>query len=128
MEVGTKTRVLKPLLFAAPGLLIFFVLWMVPMIVTAVMSFFDASGFTQAWVFVGLDNYRDIFNDMVFYTSLLNNLHWMWLSIVFPIIIGLLFALHCPVAILIYALVRSLLTASSVATSLNDHPLSGLPR
>jgi len=88
-----KTRIWKPLLFAAPALGLYLLLWGVPIILSLIMSFFNVSGFQVSWSFVGLDNYRYILNDPFFRTGFFNNIKWMALVVLFPTIIGLTLAL-----------------------------------
>lgn len=88
-----RTRIAKPLLFASPALLLYLIFWVIPIFMSLFMSFYQTTGFGANWTFKGLDNYRHILTDNTFYISLVNNLKWMGLSILFPTIIGLCFAL-----------------------------------
>ena len=88
-----KTRIAKPLLFAAPALGLYMILWGIPIITSVVMSFFNVSGFGLDWKYVGLDNFRYILRDPFFRTGFVNNIKWMALSVLFPTIIGLTLAL-----------------------------------
>jgi len=88
-----KTRILKPLLFAAPALVSYLLLWGIPIVISIVMCFFKVSGFGLDWSFVGLDNFRYILRDPFFRKGFTNNITWMALSVLFPTVIGLALAL-----------------------------------
>jgi len=65
-----------PWLFLAPGLFLFalYVLW--PIVQSIWISFYDWDGLGQAkWI--GLGNYAELMSDDDFYTSLKNNLIWL---------------------------------------------------
>ena len=67
---------LAPWLFLAPGLFLFtlYVLW--PIVQSIWISFYDWDGLGQAkWI--GLGNYAELMSDDDFYTSLKNNLIWL---------------------------------------------------
>lgn len=59
--------------FIAPGLLIFFVAILAPILLSVYYGFTDYSGIGEA-NFIGLDNYIQLFQDEVFWTSLRNSL------------------------------------------------------
>jgi multiple sugar transport system permease protein len=65
-----------PWLFLAPGIVMFtlFVLW--PILESIWISFYDWDGLgPKTWI--GLANYRELFDDEAFYTSLQNNILWL---------------------------------------------------
>ena len=88
-----KTKIAKPLLFAAPALGLYLILWGIPIVMSFVMSFFKVSGFGLDWSFVGLGNFNYILRDPFFHAGFINNIKWMALSVLFPTIIGLTLAL-----------------------------------
>lgn len=75
-------RAMAPWLFVAPGLLMFtiYVLW--PIVESVTLSFYDWNGlYNQAGeftgTFVGVGNYAELMIDPAFETSLWNNLKWL---------------------------------------------------
>ena len=75
-------RTLAPWLFLAPGLIMFtvYVLW--PIVQSITLSFYDWNGLYNqdgqfTGTFVGLGNYRELMTDPAFDTSLWNNLKWL---------------------------------------------------
>jgi len=63
-------------LYVTPLLILLAFLYIYPIIRTVVLSFTDASFGSSGSVFVGLDNYRALFSDPAFWTSLKNNAVW----------------------------------------------------
>jgi multiple sugar transport system permease protein len=83
--------VIMPLVFIAPALAMFslFVIW--PIVQSVALSFVEWQGIgPMTWV--GLDNYRELLGDQVFWTSLVNNLYWLVLFLLAPVM-GLFIAL-----------------------------------
>ena len=69
-------RELAPWLFLAPGMLMFIAYVIVPIFQSILVSFYDWDGMgPKTWI--GLQNYRDLFQDEYFYVSLKNNLIWL---------------------------------------------------
>jgi multiple sugar transport system permease protein len=69
-------RNLAPWLFLAPGVLIFLLYVIYPIIESVWISFYDWDGLGAAkWV--GLRNYSELLDDDSFYTSLKNNVIWL---------------------------------------------------
>jgi multiple sugar transport system permease protein len=67
---------LSPWLFLAPGMAMFafYVIW--PIFESFWLSYYDWDGLgAKEWV--GWDNYRELFDDPAFYTSLKNNVIWL---------------------------------------------------
>jgi raffinose/stachyose/melibiose transport system permease protein len=75
-------------LYILPGLLIYvvFVLW--PVVDTLRFSFYDWDGFS-APVFAGLDNYGRLLQDAVLHTALRNNFLFIAFYTLFPIVLSL---------------------------------------
>jgi raffinose/stachyose/melibiose transport system permease protein len=76
-------------LFAA--LLINLLIILIPALLTVAMAFVSWDG-TSDPVFAGLDNFRAMFADPVFFSALLNNIKWTALFLTVPIIMGLVAA------------------------------------
>jgi raffinose/stachyose/melibiose transport system permease protein len=88
-----RQRTARFYLMLAPSLLLSGLVVLLPGVLTAVAAFtnWDGLGLHPAWV--GLANFRDIFTDPVFRTSLLDNFIWMALFLTIPVAIGLLTAM-----------------------------------
>ncbi|WP_082407420.1 sugar ABC transporter permease [Mesorhizobium sp. 1M-11] len=78
-------------LYVLPTLLINIVIIAIPAMMTIVLAFFQWDGI-GAPVFVGLDNFRDLWTDGVFWTALTNNVIWTVIFLTVPIAMGLLAA------------------------------------
>ena len=74
--------------FLLPALLINVVIILIPALLTIAMAFVDWDGLSTP-TFVGLDNFRTIFADPVFFSALLNNVKWTLIFLVIPIAMGL---------------------------------------
>jgi multiple sugar transport system permease protein len=69
-------KTLAPWLFLAPGILMFMIYVIIPIFQSIWISFYEWDGLgPKTWV--GLQNYRDLFDDDSFYTSLYNNFLWL---------------------------------------------------
>lgn len=82
---------LSPIVFLAPALILFgiFVIW--PIIQSIYISFTEWNGFGQK-TWVGFENYRTLFRDTRFHTSILNNMKWLLIMMLAPVF-GLILAL-----------------------------------
>jgi multiple sugar transport system permease protein len=97
MDKKTMNKLLKlqqkfaPAYFLAPALILFatFVLW--PICQSIFISFHKWDGFGPM-TFVGLKNYRTMFDDPRFFKSLINNVYWLVFMMLAPLI-GLTLAL-----------------------------------
>ncbi len=70
-----------------------YVVWVIgPMFYSVWMSFTNADGISRQ-EFIGLDNYRRLFDDDIFWTSFFNNIRWLVAFITIPIAAGLGLAL-----------------------------------
>ncbi len=74
--------------FLLPVLAINVTIILVPGLLTVAMAFFDWDGASTP-TFVGLDNFRTIFADPVFFSALLNNIKWTVIFLTLPIVMGL---------------------------------------
>lgn len=63
-----------------------------PIIRTVQLGFYKWNGFSLEREFVGLENFRRLIADPNFILSLLNNLKWFILTLIFPVCGGLIFA------------------------------------
>jgi raffinose/stachyose/melibiose transport system permease protein len=77
--------------FLLPALLINVLIILIPALLTIAMAFVSWDG-TSDPVFAGLDNFRAVFDDPVFFSALLNNVKWTALFLTVPIIMGLVAA------------------------------------
>lgn len=80
--------------FLAPALVFYALFLLVPLLGTLALSVTDWSGFNVADIrFVGLDNFRELGNDAVFWQSLQHNLTFLVGSVVLKTTVALLLAL-----------------------------------
>lgn len=79
-------------LFLLPTILIFLLVYLGPMVLTAVTSFTKWNGMTPM-KFIGLRNYVRIFQDAVFHDALKHTLIWAVLAVVIHVPFGVLVAL-----------------------------------
>lgn len=94
----TKKKINWNYFLIAPALLISISIILVPGIMTFVYSFTDWNGLSANLNFVGLQNFQEIFQDRVFFTSIKNNLIWVVMFVTIPVCIGMLsacFLLNC---------------------------------
>lgn len=75
---------LVPLLFILPALLFFSIFVLYPIISSFSLSFYKWNGISATKTFIGLDNYRDLFTDHHFFTSLRNNFFWLFCFLLAP--------------------------------------------
>src|ERR1700733_13591020 len=75
------------MLFLVPALLINAVIILIPAFLTLVMAFYNWDG-ASVPTFAGLDNFRAIFADRVFFSALLNNVKWTLIFLTIPIAMG----------------------------------------
>lgn len=93
LKTGNRwQRHLFPLLFVLPAFLLygFFVLW--PFFNTIYYSLTDWDGAQPIKNFVGLANYRTMWNDSLMWLSLRHNLIWIAVGTLTPVVIGLILA------------------------------------
>ncbi len=97
---------LTPAILLAPAVVLFsiFVLW--PVVSSMWLSLHDWDGVNQP-KFIGLDNYRELFTDDVFWTAAVNNVWWLVLYMLAPVI-GLAVALFLNQNVLGIRLYKSL--------------------
>ncbi|MDV7104713.1 sugar ABC transporter permease [Vibrio sp. TH_r3] len=93
-SVSNKRRIsskLSPWLFLAPGMIIFAIYVVYPILSSIWLSFFEWDGLGEK-VWVGFDNYVELFDSGAFYTAIKNNLLWLMFFMLAPPI-GLAIAL-----------------------------------
>jgi raffinose/stachyose/melibiose transport system permease protein len=93
-NVSGRVSYFRALPFLAPATVLYSIFVIYPLLQTIWLSFTKWNGFkTVEPVFVGLKNYRYIFTkDPVFYTALKNSFIWVILSLLIPMLLGLLLA------------------------------------
>jgi len=82
---------LIPWAFVLPALLLSLFVVFAPVIGTLALSTTDWDGFSQL-NFIGLENYKTLLSDSVFWMSLINNLKWMVYFLTIPVIFALIVA------------------------------------
>lgn len=83
----------SPYIYLLPMLLLLAVLMFLPMVTVIQYSMMDNVIMNKNPKFVGLENYRLIFSDEIFWLSLGNTLYFTVMSVIFHLAIGLGFAL-----------------------------------
>jgi len=97
---------LAPVYFLAPALILFSIFVIFPIFQTIWISFHAWSGFgSMKWI--GVENYKTLFSDSRFYMSLKNNVLWLLLMMLAPVI-GLAVALFLNQQIRGMKLIKSL--------------------
>src|SRR2546423_649179 len=97
---ASRRRRTNPLLVAAfvlPSLLIYGLFMVYPFLGTIHLSLTSWDGFAATKDFIGLDNYRVLFQDGEFWEALSHNLIWAVIGTAAPIIIGL------PIAVMLWS-------------------------
>lgn len=91
---GASRQALTPWLFLAPGLVLFLVAIIYPILNAAQMSLYDWNVLSAASSkFIGFDNYVRAFHDPIFWTALANSGAYMALTVPPQIVLGLGIAL-----------------------------------
>ena len=80
-------------LFVAPALLIYLVFMIYPFLNTVYLSFTNWDGITPSKDFVGLSNYVRVFGEEAALKAFVNNIIWVVLGTVAPVVLGLFEAL-----------------------------------
>jgi raffinose/stachyose/melibiose transport system permease protein len=113
-------RFLTALPFLLPAVLIYGYFIVYPMLDSVRLSLYSWSGFrTEEPVFVALENYVRLFTqDPVFWKSFANSVIWVVLSLLIPMIMGLLLALGLNRALVGRNLMRAVLYIPSVFASI----------
>lgn len=77
-------------LLLAPAILLSVSIIFIPGVLTVLVSFTDWNGVASQFNFIGLQNFRELFADKIFWQSLMNNVRWTLLFLTIPVAIGLL--------------------------------------
>lgn len=80
-------------LFLVPGLLIFGAFIIYPIVASQYFSFLDWTGFDANQVFIGFQNYIELWNDEFFWNAFSRSFLFMLLTVPLQMVISLLFAL-----------------------------------
>ncbi|MDW6058617.1 sugar ABC transporter permease [Streptomyces sp. FXJ1.4098] len=88
-----RTRGISAWAYAAPALLVYLAFLVYPTFNSIGLSFTDWNGIRPSYNWVGLDNYKKLANDPVIGTAVRNNLLWTVVTIVVPMLLGLVLAL-----------------------------------
>lgn len=80
------------LLFVLPSFLLLVYFVVIPTLRTVQISFHDWDGVNPEMKFVGLDNYRYVLKDPLFYQSLKNNFIWTIMHLIFACFFGFVLA------------------------------------
>ena len=80
-------------LFVVPGLLIYTVFMLFPFFATIYLSFTNWNGVSPERDFVGLANYARMFGDATAIKAFVNNVVWVIIGTIAPVVLGLLEAL-----------------------------------
>ena len=99
-------RRLAPIVFMAPGAIMFLVYVIVPIFESIWISFYKWDGLSKK-IWIGMANYVELFHDSAFYTSLYNNVLWLVLYML-AVPIGLFVALFLNQNVLGIRLYKSL--------------------
>lgn len=86
-------RHILPYLFQAPTIILLMLLMLLPIITVFRYSFLNNVIMNKNPIFVGLDNYKTILSDQIFWISTGNTLYFTIMSVIFHLIVGLSFAL-----------------------------------
>ena len=79
--------------FILPGFLYLSVWLFFPILNNFYLSLLDAeTARSRDYFFVGLDNYKELFQDKIFWRALSHNIIWVILSILIPLVLGLVLA------------------------------------
>jgi len=82
----------EPWLFAAPALIVYLLIVIIPVIWSLGYSLFNWNGIS-AMKFAGLDNYVRMFRDTTFQAAVRNNLYFMAVGTVYQVFMGLMMAI-----------------------------------
>lgn len=85
-----RERKLAYHLLSLPAIFLSGSIVLLPAIQTIFASFTKWNGISKAKVWIGLQNYQEIFHDWVFWKSLTNNIKWTILFVTVPVIIAML--------------------------------------
>ncbi|GAA0178867.1 sugar ABC transporter permease [Clostridium sediminicola] len=88
-----KSKKWAPFFYMFPALLFILIFIYIPIIENFYYSFFKMNSYSDNVIFVGLQNYKRIFSDSIFYTALKNNGLYALISLICQIGFGLFLAI-----------------------------------
>ena len=93
MKSKKMQQLLKALIFLLPGLVLFFIFFLLPMIYSARISFYDWNVIRpERSKFIGLENYRSILADPIFRRAVVNTLVYTLITVPGQMILGMIIA------------------------------------
>lgn len=92
MKLQTEKRVTFAAFLFVPSLL-FIIFFIYPVVKTVSLSFHSWNGFSAESIYVGLQNYQELFRNPRFLHSLANNVRWLVFFVLFPPSLGLILGL-----------------------------------
>jgi multiple sugar transport system permease protein len=98
---------LIPWIFLAPALIVFATYVVIPVFQSFWLSLYDWDGLSPSKKFIGLNNYTALFQDDQFWTSLKNNVYWLVLFLLGPVL-GLTIAIFLNQKVPAMRIVKSL--------------------
>ena len=103
-----STRInLVPWIFLAPAVIVFATYVVIPIFQSFWLSLYDWDGLSPNKKFIGLSNYAALFQDDQFWTSLKNNVYWLVLFLLGPVL-GLTIAIFLNQKVRAMRIVKSL--------------------
>jgi raffinose/stachyose/melibiose transport system permease protein len=96
-KLGGRSRVEigrweKALIFLAPAILLYFIFVVRPTVEVFRLSFTSWNGISATKPWIGLDNYRELLTDKLFWQSFRNTVIWATIIVVINVFIGLILA------------------------------------
>ncbi|SDM79835.1 multiple sugar transport system permease protein [Paenibacillus sp. yr247] len=88
-----KWNKLTPYFLISPAYSLFIVFFILPVILSFQLSFFEWNGFSANKVFIGIDNYKRILSDLTFWNAMKNTMVYTFSTVPLSLALGLLFAL-----------------------------------
>ncbi len=82
-----------PYLFILPALILILIFVYIPIVQNFYFSFFRMNSYSPGQTFIGLDNYKDIFQNDIFYTAIVNNVWYAVISLIVQVGLGLVLAI-----------------------------------
>lgn len=82
-----------PYLFVIPALVFILIFVYIPIVQNFYFSFFRMNSYSPGQKFIGLDNFKDIFQNEIFYTAIVNNTWYAVISLIFQVGLGLILAI-----------------------------------
>ena len=82
-----------PYLFILPALILILIFVYIPIVQNFYFSFFRMNSYSPGQTYIGLDNYKDIFQNDIFYTAIVNNVWYAVISLIVQVGLGLVLAI-----------------------------------